>query len=102
VALTLKGVPATPASGAVVSFEKFDVAVNVAALTPVKGSAVSGSPLGALSWTGLTGGAVAAPLTVANKAIGSAMAAASRAAIEPRNLFDWDAFMMTTFFTRRP
>ena len=102
VALTVNGVPATPASGPVVSFEKLDVAVNVAAVTPVKGSAVSGSPLGALSWTGLTGGAVAAPLTVASKAIGNAMAAVSLAAIEPRNLFDWDAFMVSTFFTRRP
>ena len=48
------------------------------------------------------GGAVAAPLTVASKAIGMTMTAASRAAIAPRDLLCWDAFMVSTFFHSLP
>jgi len=80
-------VPETPAFGLVASFWKLAVAVKVAAVVPLKGSAVPGRPLGAVNWVGLTGGAVAAPLVVASRAIGMAIAAANLAAIEPRDLF---------------
>jgi hypothetical protein len=69
-------------------------AVKVVAVLPVKGIATLGSPLGAASCRGLTGSAVAAPLAVASRAIGMAIAAVSLATIDARDLLCANVFII--------